>query len=105
MAKAKENKKVKAVKAEVKDEKKTARWDEEIRYIISKIKRSKDGTVGHYSYLLKSTLDTISAMGIEYKPVGKHGYLFTVPEKKSGAWRKMCAYGKVRDEKGHFVKA
>ena len=101
MAKAKETKKVKAVKAE----KKVALYDEEIRYIISKIKRSKSCAVGHYSYLLKSTLDTLTAMGIEHKPVGKHGYLFTVPDKKSSAWRKMSAYGKVRDEKGHFVKA
>lgn len=105
MAKAKETK-VKAVKAEAtKAEKKVALYDEEIRYIISKIKRSKSCAVGHYSYLLKSTLDTLAAMGIEMKPVGKHGYLFTVPDKKSSAWRKMSAYGKVRDEKGHFVKA
>lgn len=105
MAKAKETKKAKVVKAEAKSEKKVALYDEEIRYIISKIKRSKSCAVGHYSYLLKSTLDTLAAMGIEMKPVGKHGYLFTVPDKKSGTWRKMLAYGKVRDEKGHFVKA
>lgn len=97
---------VKAVKVEKKDEskKEKALFDEEIRYIIAKIKRSKSTEVCHYSYLLKSTLKTLEGLGIKVRYIGQHSYGFTIPSKKSGTWRKMSLYGKPRDEKGHFIK-
>ena len=97
-------------KSEKVSKREAALFDEEVRYIIAKIKRAAakgESGVGHYSYLIKSTLQILDKMGIQRKATGKHGYVFTVPDKRSGAWRKMCLYGKEqpRDEKGHFIKA
>lgn len=94
----------KNVEKNVENKKEKSLFMEEVKYIIAKIKRSKDDRVCHYSYLLKSTVDTIKNMGIEVEHLGQHSYGFKVPDKRSGAWRKMCVFGKLRDEKGHFVK-
>ena len=77
---------------------------QEVKYIIEKMKYSKDNRVCHYSYLLKETVATIQKMGIEVEFLGKHSYAFHVPEKKTSAWRKMSMFGLERDEKGHFIK-
>lgn len=88
----------------VEEKKSSSIFNEEVKYIIAKIKRSKNPEVCHYSYLLKSTLNTLANMGIKYREMGSHSYGFTVPDKRSAVWRRMCIFGKQRDEKGHFIK-
>lgn len=94
---AKVEKKAKAAKAVVKEIAKRGRkeaglFHDEVNYIIAKFKRNDGKEVCHYSYLLKSTLDYLTAMGITYRMIGKHGYGFSIPNKKCSAWRKILAY-------------
>lgn len=85
-------------------------FPEQVAYIIALMVRAQKAGkthIGHYSSLCKYSIDTLTKMGVQYKETGKHGYLFTIPAKTSGTWRKMMAFGKPapeRDAKGHFVK-
>ena len=83
---------VKAVKAPKAVKAEKALFNEEINYIVARIKRTDKKEVGHYSYLLASTLKYLADMGITHRPCGKHGYIFQVPKKNSAAWRKIEAY-------------
>ena len=85
-------------------------FPEQVSYIIALMVRAQKAGkthIGHYSSLCKYSIDTLTKMGVQYKETGKHGYLFTIPAKTSGTWRKMMAFGKPapeRNAKGHFVK-
>jgi hypothetical protein len=82
----------------------------ELDYIVEKIRLAKEKDdekkfTCHYSALHKSTLDTLSEIGIKFDLLGSHGYRFYFPEKKSKSWYRLNMYGKsVRDENGCFVK-
>lgn len=89
---AKAPKAVKAVKTPKAVKAEKALFNEEINYIVARIKRTDKKEVGHYSYLLASTLKYLADMGITHRPCGKHGYIFQVPKKNSAAWRKIEAY-------------
>lgn len=77
----------------------------EMNYIIEKIRLAKEkGIVCHYSYLSKHTLNKLTEMGIQYDMLGKHGYRFHYPTKKSKAWYRLINFNKVhKDANGKFV--
>lgn len=78
----------------------------EFNYVIEKIRLAKEKeTICHYSYLQTPTLKKLATMGIKYDALGKHGYRFYYPEKKTKAWYRLINYGKVkRNADGSFCK-